>query len=40
METYFAALPDPKELIWVDATDHFFGGSLDLFEETVHRVGG
>jgi uncharacterized protein len=40
MEAYFAALPDPKQLIWVDAADHFFGGSLDQFEETVYRVGG
>jgi alpha/beta superfamily hydrolase len=40
METYFAALPEPKELIWVQASDHFFGGALDQFEETVYRVGG
>ncbi len=32
MEAYFAALPEPKELIWVDATDHFFTGALDEFE--------
>ncbi len=38
MEAYFAALAEPKELIWVDATDHFFSGSLDQFEETVYRV--
>src|SRR5580698_3848387 len=39
MEAYFAALPEPKELIWVDAADHFFGGALDQFEETVYRLG-
>ncbi|HTC33463.1 MAG TPA: alpha/beta family hydrolase [Bryobacteraceae bacterium] len=39
METYFAALPEPKELIWIDAADHFFGGALDEFEETIYRVG-
>ncbi len=38
MEAYFAVLAEPKELIWVDAADHFFGGSLDQFEETVYRV--
>ncbi len=38
MEAYFDALAEPKELIWVDAADHFFGGSLDQFEETVYRV--
>ncbi len=38
METYFAALPEPKELIWIDAADHFFGGSLDQFEEAIYGV--
>jgi len=38
METYFAALPDPKELIWVDATDHFFTDALDQFEDAVYGV--
>jgi uncharacterized protein len=37
METYFAGLPEPKELIWVDASDHFFGGALDQFEETIYQ---
>jgi alpha/beta superfamily hydrolase len=40
MESYFAALPEPKELIWIEAQDHFFGGSLDQFEEAIYRVGG
>jgi hypothetical protein len=38
MEAYFAALPEPKELIWVDATDHFFAEALDQFEETVYGI--
>jgi uncharacterized protein len=38
MESYFAALPEPKELIWIDAADHFFGGALDQFEEAVYGV--
>jgi len=38
METYFAALLEPKELIWVDATDHFFTDALDQFEEAVYGV--
>jgi alpha/beta superfamily hydrolase len=38
METYFAALPEPKELIWVDATDHFFSGALDQFEAAVYGI--
>jgi hypothetical protein len=40
MESYFATLPEPKELIWIEAQDHFFGGSLDQFEEEIYRVGG
>jgi alpha/beta superfamily hydrolase len=39
MEGYFAGLPGPKELIWIDARDHFFTGALDELEETVLRVG-
>ena len=39
MEQYFAALEEPKELIWVDATDHFFAGALDELEHAVYRVG-
>ena len=38
METYFAALPEPKELIWIEAADHFFGGALDQFEDAVYGV--
>ena len=33
METYFAGLQGPKQLIWVEARDHFFAGALDEFEE-------
>jgi alpha/beta superfamily hydrolase len=39
MEPYFAALEGPKELIWVEARDHFFTDGLDEFEESVFRVG-
>ena len=35
----FRALEDPKELIWVEARDHFFAGGLDEFEEAVFQVG-
>ena len=38
MEQYFAKLTGPKELLWVDAQDHFFAGALDRFEETVYQV--
>ncbi len=39
METYFAALPEPKELIWIDAQDHFFSGALGEFENEMYRTG-
>jgi uncharacterized protein len=38
METYFETLEPPKELIWVEARDHFFAGGLDEFEEAVFGV--
>jgi uncharacterized protein len=38
METYFATLEEPKELIWVDAADHFFSGALDQFEDVVNGI--
>jgi alpha/beta superfamily hydrolase len=39
MEAYFGGLTGPKELIWIEARDHFFTGGLDEFEEAVFRVG-
>jgi uncharacterized protein len=39
MEAYFAALSEPKELIWVDATDHFFSDKLDELEDAIFRLG-
>ena len=33
------ALPEPKQLIWIDAEDHFFAGALDELEESVIRLG-
>jgi alpha/beta superfamily hydrolase len=38
MEAYFATLEEPKELIWIEAADHFFTGALDEFENAVYRV--
>ena len=39
MEAYFAGLSGPKELIWIEARDHFFTGALDEFEEAVRAAG-
>jgi alpha/beta superfamily hydrolase len=38
METYFETLEQPKQLVWVEASDHFFAGALDEFEEAIYRV--
>jgi alpha/beta superfamily hydrolase len=38
MESFFAGLRGPKQLIWVEGRDHFFTGALDEFEEEVYRV--
>ena len=32
------ALPEPKQLIWVEAEDHFFKGALDAFERSVAMI--
>jgi len=40
MEAYFNGLTGPKELIWIEARDHFFTGALDEFEEAVFRSCG
>ncbi len=37
LEALFARLPEPKQLIWIEAADHFFAGGLDRLEEQVLR---
>ncbi len=39
LEALYASLPEPKELNWVKASDHFFAGALDEFEGVVERIG-
>jgi alpha/beta superfamily hydrolase len=33
------ALPEPKQLIWIDAEDHFFAGALEQLEESIVQLG-
>ena len=40
MEAYFERLRGPKQLIWVEAADHFFAGALPEFEEAVFQSCG
>ncbi len=35
MEALYERLPSPKELIWIEAADHFFAGALDELEASV-----
>lgn len=36
---FYATLPEPKELTWVEAADHFFKDSLDPFEAVIEQIG-
>jgi alpha/beta superfamily hydrolase len=38
LEAIYAKLPDPKELIWIEAADHFFAGALEELEERVREA--
>jgi len=37
MQQLFDSLPQPKELHFIPARDHFFAGALGEFEETVYN---
>jgi uncharacterized protein len=36
-ERAFAEWAEPKQLVWIEAADHFFAGALDGFEEAVFQ---
>ncbi len=38
MEAFYAQVPEPKKLLWVDAKDHFFAGGLDQLEAAVSSL--
>jgi alpha/beta superfamily hydrolase len=38
LEAIFQQIPEPKQLIWVEARDHFFAGALDQFETAIRGV--
>ena len=40
MEAFYAQAAPPKQLVWVEAQDHFFGGALDLLEMELGRLLG
>lgn len=35
LQSFFDKLPEPKQLVWVEAKDHFFKDALPEFEEVV-----
>jgi alpha/beta superfamily hydrolase len=35
LEAFVARVAEPKQLIWIEASDHFFAGALDQLEETI-----
>ena len=39
MERLFLQFAEPKELIWIEAGDHFFSDALDMLETTVAGLG-
>ena len=38
-EAFFATLPEPKEVRWIESKDHFFVDNLEAFEEAVVLTG-
>ncbi len=38
LEAVYARLAEPKQLIWVEAADHFFAGALEQLEEEVRTA--
>jgi uncharacterized protein len=39
LESIYQTLAEPKQLLLVDAQDHFFAGSLEKLEETIYLLG-
>jgi uncharacterized protein len=38
LDALYATLPEPKQLIYIEAADHFFAGALDELEEALIRL--
>ncbi len=37
-ESAYASFAEPKQLVWIDAPDHFFAGALDALESAVRSA--
>jgi uncharacterized protein len=40
LEALYERLLEPKQLIWIEAADHFFAGALDQLEDRVREAAG
>jgi alpha/beta superfamily hydrolase len=38
-EEFFETVPEPKQVQWIEATDHFFKDALDVYEAAIVRIG-
>jgi len=38
-QEFFDSLPQPKQLTWVEAENHFFRNGLDEYEREISRIG-
>jgi uncharacterized protein len=38
LEAAFATFAEPKQLVWIEAQDHFFAGALDELERNVKEI--
>jgi hypothetical protein len=39
LQEFFDSLPAPKQLSWIESSDHFFRDSLEAFEAEAERTG-
>ena len=40
LEKLWPRIAEPKQIVWIEATDHFFGGALPALEEAVVSAVG
>ena len=36
---FYASVPEPKQLQWIESVDHFFKDALDVFESAIEQIG-
>ena len=38
-EPFYASVPEPKQLFWIESVDHFFKDALDPYERAIEQIG-